>query len=74
MAKYSTYEQPTPEQVRELLVEIADLAKGRLPQGWGFVFLAATHGEGGQCAYISDLKRDNVCEMMLEFVAKHSDA
>lgn len=74
MATYNKYEVPTPEQVVAALNVVARLAEASLPEGWCFIFLAATKGEGGSLAYISNVERDSALQVLREFITKHSDA
>lgn len=59
-----------PEAERALN-EIGKMLREIMPPNMGFVLLMAEYGEGGGTFYTSNVQRQDVCNMMREFIAKH---
>ena len=61
------------QQVNNVLQEIAQDIKAKLPEGMGFALLAYEFGddEGRRMLYASNSKREDVMKAMLEFVDKN---
>lgn len=55
---------------REFLQLAGRDIKARLPNGWGFILLAATFGEDGQLVYTSDIDRKDAINVLKEFLIK----
>ena len=61
------------EQVNNMLQEIMNDIKKKLPEGMGFTLLAYEFGdkEGRRMLYASNSNREDVMKAMLEFVDKN---
>lgn len=61
------------EQANNMLQEIMQEIKNKLPEGMGFVLLAYEFGdkEGRRMLYASNSNREDVMKAMLEFVDKN---
>ena len=61
------------EQVNNMLQEIMQDIKNKLPEGMGFALLAYEFGdkEGRRMLYASNSNREDVMKAMLEFVDKN---
>lgn len=61
------------QQVNNVLQEIAQDIKAKLPEGMGFALLAYEFGddEGRRMLYASNSNREDVMKAMLEFVDKN---
>lgn len=61
------------EQANNMLQEIMQEIKNRLPEGMGFALLAYEFGdkEGRRMLYASNSNREDVMKAMLEFVDKN---
>lgn len=61
------------EQVNNMLQEIMQEIKNKLPEGMGFTLLAYEFGdkEGRRMLYASNSNREDVMKAMLEFVDKN---
>ena len=61
------------EQVNNMLQEIMQEIKNKLPEGMGFTLLAYEFGdkEGRKMLYASNSNREDVMKAMLEFVDKN---
>ena len=61
------------EQVNNMLQEIMQEIKNKLPEGMGFALLAYEFGdrEGRRMLYASNSNREDVMKAMLEFVDKN---
>ena len=61
------------EQANNMLQEIMQEIKNKLPEGMGFALLAYEFGnkEGRRMLYASNSKREDVMMAMLEFVDKN---
>ena len=61
------------EQVNNMLQEIMNDIKKKLPEGMGFTLLAYEFGdkEGRRMLYASNSNREDVLKAMLEFVDKN---
>ena len=61
------------EQVNNMLQEIMNDIKKKLPEGMGFTLLAYEFGdkEGRRMLYASNSNREDVIKAMLEFVDKN---
>ena len=61
------------EQVNNMLQEIMQEIKNKLPEGMGFALLAYEFGdrEGRRMLYASNSNREDVMKAMLEFVNKN---
>jgi len=64
------FEVRNPE-VEAKLRDIGDRLRSGMPEGFGFVLLIAEFGEKGGCFYTSNCDRQDVCNMMREFIAKN---
>ncbi len=58
---------------KEYLKNIAKAVQERLPDGYGFILLAAGQGKGGRTNYISNLPRNNAIDLMAETTLKFID-
>jgi hypothetical protein len=58
------------EQVEAKLKDIGDRLRSSMPEGFGFVLLIAEFGEKGGMFYTSNCQREDVCNMMREFIQK----
>ena len=58
------------KEVEEKLDKIGRSLREAMPEGFGFVLLIASFGEAGSCFYTSNCDRQDVCNMMREFVQK----
>lgn len=56
--------------IRERLQETARAVAVTLPPNTGFVVLAFDFGPGGRLEYISNAKREEVIQLMIEFIEK----
>lgn len=63
------FEVGNPEAERKLR-EIGDGLRAAMPPGFGFVLLIAEFGEKGSMFYTSNCERQDVCNMMREFIQK----
>lgn len=61
------------EQVNNMLQEIIQEIKNKLPEGMGFALLTYEFGdkEGRRMLYASNSNREDVIKVMLEFVDKN---
>ena len=61
------------EQANDMLQEIMQEIKNKLPEGMGFALLAYEFGdkEGRRMLYASNSNREDVMKAMLEFVDKN---
>lgn len=59
------------EEVEKKLNEIGGSLRERMPKGFGFVLLIAEFGEAGSMFYTANCNRQDVCNMMREFIEKH---
>lgn len=58
------------EAVEKQLKEIGEHLRSVMPEGFGFVLLIASYGDGGSTFYTSSCERDSVVAMMREFIQK----
>lgn len=58
------------EKVEKQLKRIGNKLREDMPEGFGFVLLIASYGEGGSTFYTSSCERDSVVAMMREFIKK----
>jgi hypothetical protein len=64
----------TPEdQIRAKLQGIAKQIKEELPDGFVFVLLVASIGEGGTLLYVANCRRADALQVMREFTAVNSE-
>lgn len=63
-------ERATLDEAKESLKKIGEEIRGQMPEGWGFVLLYGTYGQGGIMTYLSSVEREDAIKMMLEFVEK----
>lgn len=63
------------EQANAILQDIAKDIKAKLPEGFGFALLAYEFGEGDdkKMLYISNSKRSDVLNAMVEFLQKNME-
>lgn len=63
------------QQVNNMLTNIADDIKAKLPEGMGFTLLAYEFGdvENRKLLYVSNSKREDVMLAMVEFLQKNLD-
>ena len=61
------------QEVNDMLQEIMQEIKNKLPEGMGFTLLAYEFGDkdGRRMLYASNSKREDVLKAMLEFVDKN---
>lgn len=59
------------KEAEEKLNTIGQSLRSSMPSGFGFVLLIASFGEGGAMFYTANCNREDVCNMMREFIAKH---
>ena len=61
------------QEVKDMLQEIMQEIKNKLPEGMGFTLLAYEFGDkdGRRMLYASNSKREDVLKAMLEFVDKN---
>lgn len=64
------FEVRNPE-VEAKLKELGEKLKASMPKGFGFALLIANYGPGGGMFYASNFHREDVCDMMRDFIAKH---
>ena len=57
-------------EVEAKLKDIAGRLGSVMPKGFGFVLLIAEFGEQGSMFYTANCNRQDVCNMMREFIAK----
>lgn len=62
------FEVRNPE-VEAKLKALGESLKATMPKGYGFALLIANFGEGGGMFYASNFRREDVCDMMREFIA-----
>ena len=58
------------EQAEKRLNDIGQSLRSSMPEGFGFVLLIASFGEGGAMFYTANCNREDVCNMMREFIGK----
>lgn len=64
--------QVRDERIEKQLKEIGDRLRERLEDsGYGFTLLIFSFGDGGNMFYTSNANRQDVCNAMREFIAKH---
>ena len=63
------FEVRNPE-VEKKLQDIGDRLRSGMLKGFGFVLLIAEFGEKGSMFYTANCNRQDVCNMMREFIAK----
>ena len=59
------------ENVESRLKDIGDHLRSAMPEGFGFVLLMAEFGEKGAMFYTANCNRNDVCNMMREFIQKN---
>jgi hypothetical protein len=59
------------KEAEDKLNEIGQKLRSTMPKGFGFVLLIASFGEGGSMFYTANCNREDVCNMMREFIGKH---
>ena len=59
------------EEIEADLTEIGDMLCAKMPKGWGFSVLITSFGEGGAVFYVSNVEREDMIEVMREFIKKH---
>lgn len=59
------------DSLKALLYDIGGLLKPAMPEGWGFLLMIFSFGEGGSTFYISDAQRQDVIKMLKEFIEKN---
>lgn len=65
----SKFDDMTEPELRELFVRVLDRIKAMLPDGTGFVLLAAPFGaKNGVAQYASNVRREDAARWMLETV------
>jgi len=63
------FEVRNPE-VEKRLKDIGDRLRETMPDGFGFALLIAEFGEAGSMFYTANCQRQDVCNMMREFISK----
>ena len=58
------------EPVKATLNDIANRIGGALPKGWGFLLMLMSYGEKGSLFYLSSAERENVIDMVQEWINK----
>lgn len=61
------------KQAQDMMREIMNEIKIRLPEGMGFTLLAYEFGENKKLLYASNTNREDVILMMLKFIDKNLD-
>lgn len=61
---------PDVDGIKSILNDLGGVVGRALPDGWGFVLLLFTYGEGGSLFYISSANREDVIATMKEFIRK----
>jgi len=62
----------TKEELRAKAREIGKIIGGALPEGVGFALLVFNYGEGGNVAWISNARRDDMMLALAEFMERNS--
>ena len=57
--------------VEDKLNDIGQRLRAGMPSGFGFVLLIAEFGEKGSMFYTANCNRQDVCNMMREFISKN---
>jgi hypothetical protein len=58
------------EKAEKKLKEIGDILRNTMPKGYGFSLLIVSFGECGNMFYMSNCDRQDMCNMMREFISK----
>lgn len=58
------------QEAEQKLREIGRLMKDTLPMGWGFAHFLYTYGEGGTFFYIASCEREDMINLLQEFLVK----
>jgi len=58
------------EDVERKLYSIGKLIGDALPDGYGFMLMIASYGEGGSAFYLSSMQREDTIKMLEEFIAR----
>jgi len=58
------------EDVERKLYSIGKLIGDDLPDGYGFMLMIASYGEGGSAFYLSSMQREDTIKMLEEFIAR----
>lgn len=64
-----TFEVRNPD-VEKRLEQIGEMLRESMPKGFGFVLLISSYGAGGSMFYTASVERQDVCNMMREFIQK----
>ena len=59
-------------QDKEYLRDLAGMIKARLPDGYVFILLATSIGEGGRTVYTSNARREDAINLLKEWLIKAS--
>lgn len=57
-------------EVEKQLKDIGNRLRSVMPEGFGFILLIASYGEGGSTFYTSSCERESAVAMMREFIQK----
>lgn len=66
-----SYNVRDPE-IEAKLKHLARLIKGNLPDDWGFMLMLFSYGENGTTFYISSAQREDVVNVMKEFIQRNT--
>jgi hypothetical protein len=58
------------EDVERKLYSIGRMIGEDMPEGWGFLLMIASYGEGGMTFYLSSMERAGAIKMLEEFLAR----
>lgn len=67
-----TYEVRDPEAEKKLR-EIGNKLADNMPPGYGFTLMIYQFGEQGNMFYFSNAQRDDMINVMREFIQKHAE-
>ena len=56
--------------IERKLYSIGRMIGDDMPEGWGFLLMIASYGEGGSTFYLSSMQRDSTIKMLEEFLAR----
>lgn len=63
------YEIDDPE-IKARIKSVGHRIKDEMPDGWGFVLVMASLGEGGATFYLSSIERDSTISLMKELIER----
>jgi hypothetical protein len=58
-------------EAEKVLNDIGNMMRAAMPLGYGFVLLMVEFGEKGGCFYTSNIRREDVCNTLREFIQKN---